>query len=419
VRSSWQWPRSARLISAIHPFRKKMRVALLLSTLYFEDFYGTGLGLTREHYLAAYRNDWSWDWCQMLAQEGVDAYIYVPTTEHAERVRTPDGYSVRFLPLGGAAKPWVRFPMLSRTPVGRYVGQAANAAAFVRPLRAALANDLIDVLCVQEYWTARFDVLARAVGCPVVALDQGLPDRHEIKLLKRGAFERSSGTVVQTQRQAAKVGRYGGEAQRIPNAVDTTLFSPGDHIDDEHPTILCVGRLHDAQKRLSDVIRALALLPPQWHLEIAGSGPDRDMLERLAGELGVADRVRCLGFVSRGSELRDLYRRATVLALPSAYEGLPMVLLEAMSCGTAVVGSEIAAIAEVIDNGRTGLLVPVGAPERLAAALRAAVGRRVELGAAARSEILTNYDQAVVAPRLVAALRAARPPATRTGAVAA
>ena len=395
-----------------------MRVALLLSTLYFEDFYGTSLGLTRERYLESYRNDWSWDWCQMLAQEDVDAHIYVPTTEHAERVRTADGYSVRFLPLGAAAKPWTRFPLLSRTPLGRYVGQAANAAAFLRPLRSALAEDRIDVLCVQEYWTARFDVLARAVACPVVALDQGLPDRRELKLLKRGAFERTSRTVVQTQRQATQVGRYGGDAERIPNAVDTRLFSPGGRADVAHPTILCVGRLHDGQKRVSDVIRGLALLPPDWKLEIAGTGPDREMLERLAAELGIADRVRYLGFVSRGSEVRDLYRRAAVLALPSAYEGLPMVLLEAMSCGTPVVGSEIAAIAEVIDHGRTGLLVPVGAPDRLAAALRDAVSRRDELGSAARDEILTHYDQTVVAPRLVAALRAAHSPSP-VGAVAA
>ena len=203
-----------------------------------------------------------------------------------------------------------------------------------------------------------------------------------------------------------------GAAERIPNAVDTRLFSPGGRVNAERPTILCVGRLHDAQKRLSDVIRALALLPPYWRLEIAGNGPDREMLERLAADLGIADRIRYLGFVSRGTELRDLYRRATVLALPSVYEGLPMVLLEAMSCGTPVVGSDIAAIAEVIDHARTGLLVPVGAPDRLAAALRNAATRRDELGSAARTEILAHYDQTVVAPRLVAALRAAGEPSS-------
>ena len=150
------------------------------------------------------------------------------------------------------------------------------------------------------------------------------------------------------------------------------------------------------------------MLPAHWRLEIAGNGPDREMLERLAAELGIADRVRYLGFVSRGTELRDLYRHATVLALPSAYEGLPMVLLEAMSCGTPVVGSEIAAIAEVIDHDRTGLLVPVGAPDRLAACLQEAVERADVLGQAARAEVLACYDEAVVRPTLVRTLSRAR-----------
>ena len=132
------------------------------------------------------------------------------------------------------------------------------------------------------------------------------------------------------------------------------------------------------------------------------------MLERLGAELGIAERVDYLGFISDSTKLRELYRRASVLALPSAYEGLPMVLLEAMSCGTPVVGSEIPAIAEVIERGRTGLLVPVGEPGSLAEALAEAVGRRDELGAAARASILANYDQAVVGPRLAEMLRAAR-----------
>jgi glycosyltransferase involved in cell wall biosynthesis len=397
--------------SSQRPVVKPLRVALLLSTRYFEDFYGASLGLTRTQYLDSYRNDWSWDWCRMLSRQGVQTTIYITSTGAGEHVTTADGYAVRFLPLGRAARPWVRFPVLERSPVGRYVGQTANALAFLAPLRAALAADRVDVLCVQEYWTARFDVIVRALRQPVVAVDQGVPDRRELKLIKRGSFTRCAATVAQTEREVAKVARYGGRAQRIPNAVDTRLFRPeADERADSDPVILCVGRLLDVQKRISDVIRALALLPAPWRIEIAGTGPDRGALQRLADQLGVSARVTYLGFVSDNRALRDLYRRASVLALPSAYEGLPMVLLEAMSCGTPVVGSDIAAIAEVVAAGETGLLVPVGAPDRLAAALREAVARRAELGRSARAAAVMTYDQAVVGPRLAEILRAARRP---------
>jgi glycosyltransferase involved in cell wall biosynthesis len=393
----------------MEPMPDRLRVALLLSTSHFEDFYGDGLGLTRRDYLDAYRNDWSWDWCRMLAQEGVEASIYVATALNGERVTTHDGYRVRFLPLGKIAAPWRRFPVLQRTPVGRYLGQAANAAAMLGQLQSALISDRVDVLCVQEYWTARLDLLVRLLKIPVVAIDQGLPDRHEVKMFKRGSFTRTAGVVVQTEREAMKIARYGGDAERIPNAVDARFFSPDPgRAGPPEPIILCVGRLHEGQKRISDVIRALARLPEPWRVRIAGNGPDRAALERLGRELGVSDRVEYLGFVSDSATLRDLYRDAGVVALPSAYEGLPMVLLEAMSCATPVVGTNIPAIREVVDHGHTGLLVSVGDPDGLANAVRDAVARREELGWAARKAILTDYDQAVVGPRLAEMLRAVR-----------
>jgi len=387
----------------------RLRVALLLSTSHFEDFYGDGLGLTRCAYLGTYRNDWSWDWCRMLAQEGVEATIYVGTTLDGDRVVTEDGYRVRFLPLSPIASPWIRFRWFGRTPVGRYAAQVANAAAMLPSLRRALAEDEVDVLCVQEYWTGRLDVLVRTMRTPIVAVDQGLPDRREIKFLKRASLRRTAGVVVQTSREAAKVGRYGGDARRIPNAVDADFFQPGEARGaDSDPIILCVSRLHDAQKRLSDVLKAVARLGNGWQVHIAGSGPDRAMLERLSNELEISSQVSYLGFVTDSTQLRELYRQASVVALPSAYEGLPMVLLEAMSCATPVIGSDIPAIAEVVEDGRTGLLTPVGDPRRLAEALTEAVARRSELGSAARESILTDYDQAVVGPRLAEMLRSAR-----------
>jgi glycosyltransferase involved in cell wall biosynthesis len=397
-------PKGSEIGPYYDPRVSGLRAAILLSTSYFEDFYGSSLGLTRQEYLVDYRNDWSWAWCQMLAPAGVDCSIYVPTIAEGESATTPDGRAVRFLPLGPVYSPWRHLPTLNRTPVGRYIGQAANAAALLAPLRRSLEADGIDVLIVQEYWTARFDVLVHRLDVPIVAVDQGLPDKRELKLFKRRAFARCSGVVVQTMREAAKVQRFGGESVRVPNAVDTETFSPeesaGEDTVSTPPTILCVARLHEVQKRLSDVIRALAQLPTDWRLKLAGTGPDQRMLEALARELGVADRVHFLGFVGDPTELCRLYREATVVALPSAYEGLPMVLLEAMSCGTPVVGSNIAAIAEVIDDGDSGLLVPVGVVSRLVEALRRVGAERSRFGEAARRAVLASYDRTVVAPRL-------------------
>ena len=206
-------------------------------------------------------------------------------SSRGELAVTADGYGVRFLKLAPLIKPWVRFPVLERTPVGRYVGQVANALAMLAPLRAALDEDHIDVVCLQEYWTARFDMLARALDRPVVAVDQGLPDRREIKWLKRGAFRASAGAIVQTEGEAAKVGRYGADARRIPNAVDVEFFNPDPARAPTggEPEVLFVGRLHDAQKRVSDVLKALWLLPDAWRLTIVGGGPDEAALRAAGG----------------------------------------------------------------------------------------------------------------------------------------
>jgi glycosyltransferase involved in cell wall biosynthesis len=391
--------------------RRPLRAAVLLSTEYFEAFYGHDLGLTVDEYLGSYRNDWSWDWCRALRAQGEEPLIYLPSLREAGLRATPEGVVVRFLPIGRFYEPWRRMPVLKRSPPGRYVAQAANAAAFLRPLRRALATDQIDVLLVQEYWTARFDLLAGRLRVPILAVDQGLPDRHEVKLLKRRSLPRAERVLTQTKIERDKVVAYGASAERLPNGVDTERWSSaaGDGSDGARSlrTVLTVARLLDMQKRTSDLIAAIALLGGEWRLRILGGGPDEAGLRAQATRLGVEARVAFLGFTLDKERVRDECRSCSVFALPSAYEGLPMALLEAMSCGVAVVASDIPAIAEVVTDGHDGLLVPVGDPARLAERIEQADARRAELGAAARETIELRYSQGAMARRLVEVMETA------------
>ena len=89
---------------------------------------------------------------------------------------------------------------------------------------------------------------------------------------------------------------------------------------------------------------------------IAGKGEDRERLEVMASELGVSDSVTFAGFVP-DEELADHYRLADVFAMPSTGEGFGIVFLEAMGCGTPVLGGDLDGSVDALDNGKLGLLV--------------------------------------------------------------
>jgi glycosyltransferase involved in cell wall biosynthesis len=391
------------------------RVAILLAVESFEHFFEGQLGLTPDAYVGGYRHDWAWDYCAALSARGVEPLVYVPSVEHDGVHPTPDRYAVRFLPLGRGYRPWVRFPVLKRSPLGRYAALAAGARSMLGPLRRALADDRVDVLMVQEYWTGRFDVLAAGLGSvPVVAVDQGMRDKREVKLLKRRTLPRAACVVTQTGAEADKVHRYGGRPVQVPNGVDTERFAPDPAVDREPGLIVSAGRLEAAQKRQSDLIRALARLDPPWRLELLGTGPHEERFRALAGKLGVGERVRFVGFVGDRDELVDHFRRCSVFALPSRWEGLPVALLEAMSCGAPAVGTAIPAIAEVIEDGVNGRLVPLGDPAALAGAIAALGAEGARYSTAARDSILRRFAAERMGADLVRVIDAAREGAAET-----
>lgn len=164
------------------------------------------------------------------------------------------------------------------------------------------------------------------------------------------------------------------------------------------PTLAFAGRL-TAQKSLEVAIEAIDRTGGVTLL-IAGEGPDRERLERLAGP-----RVRFLGPVGR-REVLELFRAADASLLSSSWENFPHTVVEALAVGTPVLSTSAGGVAEVVRDGENGLLVPVGDAGALAAAIRRYLddeGLRTRLRAAAAPSI-AEYAPERVYTRLEAVL---------------
>jgi len=187
------------------------------------------------------------------------------------------------------------------------------------------------------------------------------------------------------------VERYGFDADRvhlIPHGVDTDRFYPREErhpaVDPEKTTLLYVGRL-GARKGLDLALRALARVDdPDLEFLIAGTGRHEEYLRNLARELGIVNRVRFLGYVP-DDELPVLYSSSDVFVLPSRYEGFGLVALEAMACGTPVIGADAGGISTAIRFDPVSAVVPRRC-ERFATALESVLadvrdgGGRFEAG---------------------------------------
>ena len=157
------------------------------------------------------------------------------------------------------------------------------------------------------------------------------------------------------------------------------------------PIILSVGRL-SADKDFETLIRAFALLGTDTssRLIILGEGEERAAIEQLAVRLGVSARVSLPGYTSNPY---PYFKRASVFALSSIHEGLPLALLEAVALGVPSVATDCpSGPREILDEGRHGVLVPVGDPLALSVALARALGHPMRPG----SDALDRYDLAKV-----------------------
>lgn len=210
--------------------------------------------------------------------------------------------------------------------------------------------------------------LARWLGKPVVITARGtdmnlIPQYRLPRMMIRAAAKRAAGVVAVSQALKDAIVSLGVPADKITvlrNGVDLELFHPRNReaaraaLGLTGTTLISVGHLIE-RKGHEFAIGALAQLK-QCVLLIAGEGPERKNLEKLAQQLGVTDRVRFLGAVPH-AKLQELYVAADALILASSREGWPNVLLEAMACGTPVVATAIWGNPEVVSCREAGVLM--------------------------------------------------------------
>jgi sugar transferase (PEP-CTERM/EpsH1 system associated) len=281
---------------------------------------------------------------------------------------------------------------------------------------------------------------ARWAGVPIVVHtehgQEKYAERMQTRILGRIAVWFADTFFCLTEDMAARVREHRIAPARkirvIFNGIDTRQFmEPCDTaaarrvvgIPENVPVIGTVARLTEI-KRQDVLIRAFAKVHarfPDAHLLLVGDGPLREELEKLAVSCGVKEQVHFAGYQSPTTPFVQLL---TIFALPSRSEGMPQSAIEASVTGLAVVASRVGGLPELIDDGRTGLLVPVGDEGALAEALCGLLAnpeRARRMGQAARERAIARFDIARMADdyqRHFSQLLGQSPPAIRATAEA-
>lgn len=301
-----------------------------------------------------------------------------------------------------------------RTPV--HVLQGTTFADQVDEL-TALATDRVDAL--HGYFAHQPAALAEAVATRL-----GLPfgfSAHALDVRKVEAAElqrraTAAACVVACNPETVRaLQEVGAPVTMLAHGVDTAGFVPRPLPAMAGPLeLLAVGRLV-AKKGFPVLVEAMAKVAAPVRLRIVGDGAERPAIEAAIERFGVADRIELVGRCTH-AELPALFASAHAVVVPSVVDaagdrdGLPNVVLEAMASGRAVIGSDVAAVAQAVRPGLTGVLVAPGDPVALADAIEGLAARPEtleRLGTGARQMVEREYELTGCTARFVEALEKA------------
>jgi glycosyltransferase involved in cell wall biosynthesis len=259
-------------------------------------------------------------------------------------------------------------------------------------------------------------VIHRLTGIPFSFTAHGSDLHVDRRMLCAKVAEAAFVVAVSEYNRDVIVQECGEEAREkvvlVHCGVDTEFFRPMELESNEGPlAILCVGKLHEVkgQTYLVEACRLLTEAGINLVCTVVGDGPDRAALARQIADSGLDGHVKILGERDR-VQVAELLGEAHVLAAPSVptkrgkREGIPVVLMEAMSAGVPVVASRLSGIPELVEDEVTGLLVPPRDPTALAHALRRLHDEpalRERLALAGRDKVKREFDVRANAAELV------------------
>jgi glycosyltransferase involved in cell wall biosynthesis len=281
-----------------------------------------------------------------------------------------------------------------------------NLPVLAGQLRGALRAFSPDI--VHAHYVSHYGLVAALAGASPLAMSvwgadvEVFPARSALnRTLLRWTLGRAARVTASSRYLADVTRRYlapGRPVEVVPFGIDLQLFSPAaGAVVPVPPPLRLVSNKHLEPVYGGDLLlQAVAELAPDLDLvvEILGEGSWRAHLTALAGELGLADRVRLPGALPPEG-VRDVLRRSHIAVFPSRRESFGVATLEASAAGLPVVATRVGGLSEVVDEPRTGLLVPPEDPGALAAAIRALAedsGQRRAMGEAGVEWVRERYS---------------------------
>lgn len=282
--------------------------------------------------------------------------------------------------LAGGQGPFTRqlvergIPVRSLQSLTREIEITKDVKAFLELRRelAALKPDLVSTHSSKAGWLGR--VAARSLGLRVIftahgwAFTDGVPEkRRRLYVLAEKLAARFADRIITVSNYDRDLAIEHGVAPAaklisvhngMPDVASVYFAQP----DKEPPRLIMVARFEEQKdhKTLLEALSELKDLP--WQLELVGDGPLRSEMDRLGEKFGIKHRIDFVGAVD---DVVQRLAKAQIFVLTSRWEGFPRSILEAMRAGLPVVASDVGGVAEAVDDGVSGFVVPRGDVEAL------------------------------------------------------